>query len=71
MRKGMSSVNATDGPEMRMCSNPERPSVGSYLDNLRTPMPLRRKVLLLVRNLARRIVPRPATCCGHPGEPGC
>ncbi len=53
-----------------MCSE-EKPSPGSYLENLRAPMPLRRKVRLIARNVLRRIVPRPSTCCGHPGEPGC
>lgn len=47
------------------------PSLHSYLENLKAPMPLRRKVSLIVRNVLRRILPRPAACCGHPGEPGC
>ncbi len=53
-----------------MCSE-ERPSSGSYLANLRAPMPLGRKVRLIVRNVGRRLVPRPSACCGNHGEPGC
>jgi len=36
--------------------------------NLRQPVPLGRKLRLLIRNRLR--VP-PTPCCGHPGEPGC
>ena len=40
------------------------------LENLRQPMPWRRKLSLLVRNEWRK-VSTGSTCCGHPGEPGC
>lgn len=54
-----------------MCSDSEKPSPGAYLGNLRAPMPLGRKARLVLRNVMRRVVPRPSACCGHPGEPGC
>jgi hypothetical protein len=54
-----------------MCSNEDRPSPHSYLQNLKTPMPPGRKVRTIARNVFRRLLPRPSTCCGHPGEPGC
>jgi len=43
-------------------------SANAFLANLRQPMPLGRKLRLLLRNRLR-FPPRP--CCGHPGEPGC
>jgi hypothetical protein len=46
-----------------------RGGLGAYLDNLRRPMPLPRKLRLIVRNLSSRFPNR--ACCGHPGEPGC
>jgi hypothetical protein len=45
-------------------------SIGEYLTNLRAPMPLPRKIKLLLRNISIRIIKRQA-CCGHEGEPGC
>ncbi len=54
-----------------MCSEEKPPTTGSYLENLRAPMPLGRKLRLIARNAARRVFPKPTTCCGHPGEPGC
>ena len=52
-----------------MCSEGQ-PSVSAYIQNLREPMPLPRKMWLVARNVWRRIVRR-SDCCGHPGEPGC
>jgi hypothetical protein len=46
------------------------PSPSAYMANLRQPMPLDRKVRLLARNTARKVI-RLKSCCGHPGEPGC
>jgi hypothetical protein len=43
---------------------------GAFFTNMRAPMPLRRKIYLLLRNNCIKIVKRQA-CCGHPGEPGC
>ena len=47
-----------------------RPSITSFLTNLRAPMPLGRKIRLLLRNNWIKIRRR-SNCCGHPGEPGC
>ena len=47
-----------------------RPSLRAYFTNLRQPMPLPRKVFLLIRNAGRRITTM-SNCCGHPGQPGC
>jgi len=55
---------------MLVCDQ-EQPSAAAYLANLKQPMPLGKKLRLLARNAARRLFPRPATCCGHAGEPGC
>ncbi len=43
-------------------------SAGAFVANLRQPIPLGRKLGLLIQNRLR-FPPRP--CCGHPGEPGC
>jgi hypothetical protein len=40
----------------------------AFMANLRQPMPLGRKLRLLLRNRLRF---SPEFCCGHPGEPGC
>ncbi len=52
-----------------MCSN-TAPTRSAFLDNLRKPMPLDRKLRLLAANVWTKISLR-QTCCGHPGEPGC
>ena len=48
----------------------DRPRPSASLRNLMVPMPLGRKIRLVVRNTAIKIKTR-QTCCGHPGEPGC
>ena len=48
----------------------ERPSLGSFFGNMKAPMPLRRKLWLLVRNNMLKPLRR-SNCCGHHGEPGC
>jgi hypothetical protein len=48
----------------------KRPSIRDFLTNLSGPMPLGRKISLLIRNNATKIKKR-QDCCGHPGEPGC
>jgi hypothetical protein len=57
-----------------MCSEPkgDRSGIGpsAYVRNVLQPMPIGRKVRLVVRNGAIKIKTRSA-CCGHPGEPGC
>jgi hypothetical protein len=45
-----------------------RGTPSAFLDNLRQPMPLGRK---LGRLIANRFRFPPTPCCGHPGEPGC
>lgn len=50
-----------------MCAE-NQPSL--FIVNLRKPMPLGKKLRLLKQNIWVR-VSRHATCCGHPGEPGC
>jgi hypothetical protein len=52
-----------------MCGD-ERVTQNAYLRNLRANVPLGRKVWLVTRNMALRLL-RLKTCCGHPGEPGC
>lgn len=46
-----------------------RPSITAFLANLKAPMPLKRKVWLVIRNWLK--IRKWSTCCGHPGEPGC
>jgi hypothetical protein len=51
-------------------SHPSGPQPSAFLRNLRQPMPLGRKIRLVVRNNAIKFKTA-STCCGHPGEPGC
>ena len=57
-----------------MCSDTkfERPGPDpqAFLRNLRQPMPLGKKITLVMRNTALKFKTRTG-CCGHPGEPGC
>lgn len=46
------------------------PSLRAFFSNLATPMPLRRKAYLLLRNNFIKLS-KGRNCCGHPGEPGC
>ena len=46
------------------------PSLRNFITNMDAPMPLGKKLRLLVRNLSIRVVKRQG-CCGHAGEPGC
>jgi hypothetical protein len=46
------------------------PDIKSAFHNLSVPMPLHRKLWLILRNFAIKIRRR-QDCCGHPGEPGC
>ncbi|MFH1003568.1 MAG: hypothetical protein V1780_05425 [Chloroflexota bacterium] len=41
-----------------------------FLTNLAAPLPLRRKLWLVLRNTFIKLRRR-QSCCGHPGEPGC
>jgi len=38
--------------------------------NMSVPMPLHRKLYLVFRNNAIKVI-KMQSCCGHPGEPGC
>jgi len=51
-------------------SDDSRKSYRNFLTNMDAPMPLPRKLFLLVRNLSIRAIKR-QNCCGHDGEPGC
>lgn len=55
-----------------MCSEKGQggPSPSEALDNLRKPMPLGRKIRLIVRNNWIKLRTR-SECCGNHGEPGC
>ncbi len=53
-----------------MCTDENRPSPSAVMRNLREPMPLRRKLRLIVRNNLKKLVTR-QSCCGNHGEPGC
>jgi hypothetical protein len=46
------------------------PRLKDIFTNMSVPMPLHRKLYLVFRNNAIKIIKR-QTCCGHPGEPGC
>jgi hypothetical protein len=52
-----------------MCAN-NRPSAKAVRDNLRKQMPFGKKIGLIIKNTALKIV-RFKNCCGNPGEPGC
>jgi hypothetical protein len=49
---------------------PSGPNADAFRRNLRVPMPLGRKVRLVIKNTAIKIGTL-HNCCGHPGEPGC
>lgn len=53
-----------------MCSEKQRGTPGETLENLRQPMPLSRKLYLVVRNNWRKVRTL-SDCCGNYGEPGC
>jgi len=47
-----------------------RPNAKAIIDNLKKHIPFGKKVGLLIKNSAIKLV-KFQTCCGHPGEPGC
>jgi hypothetical protein len=53
-----------------MCANKKHGTPSEALENLRQPMPLRRKLHLFLRNNWLKIRTR-SDCCGNHGEPGC
>jgi len=52
-----------------MC-NGQKPSIKDFFTNMNAPVPLGKKISLLLRNNAIKIVKK-QNCCGHPDEPGC
>jgi len=52
-----------------MCDN-KGPNIRAFFTNMKVPMPFTRKLYLLVRNNALKIIKR-KNCCGNHGEPGC
>ena len=46
------------------------PSLRAIFTNMAVPMPFHRKLYLVLRNNAIKVVKR-QSCCGHYGEPGC
>jgi YHS domain-containing protein len=57
-------------PEKFLAKKEYMPSIRDYLTNMSVPMPLHRKIRLVVRNNWIRLTKRQG-CCGHHGEPGC
>ena len=54
-----------------MCAGKKKkPNVKDAVENIRKPMPLSKKLALLVRNNTYKLL-NLKSCCGHPGEPGC
>jgi hypothetical protein len=47
-----------------------KPDPKAFINNLKGPMPIHKKVFLFIKNNARKIVTA-KSCCGDPGEPGC
>ena len=46
------------------------PDLGAFFTNMSAPMPIHRKLYLVLRNNLIKVIKR-QSCCGHPGEPGC
>jgi hypothetical protein len=53
-----------------MCDEHRRGTLSETLANLKEPMPLRRKLYLVVRNNWIKLRTR-SGCCGNHGQPGC
>ncbi len=53
-----------------MCAQKKKPNVKDVVSNLSKPMPLTKKLSLLIKNNTYKLV-NFKNCCGHPGEPGC
>jgi hypothetical protein len=53
-----------------MCDDKRRGTVSQTVQNLRQPMPLTRKIRLVLRNNWRKARTL-SDCCGNYGEPGC
>jgi hypothetical protein len=46
------------------------PSLSAFFKNMSVPIPIHRKLYLVVHNTMIKIVKR-QSCCGHHGDPGC
>lgn len=53
-----------------MCAEHRRGTSHETIENLRQPMPLGRKIRLVLRNTWIKIRTG-SNCCGNHGEPGC
>jgi hypothetical protein len=53
-----------------MCAKKNKPNVKGVVSNLSKPMPLAKKLSLLIKNNTFKLL-NLQNCCGHPGEPGC
>lgn len=53
-----------------MCDEHRHGTPSETLENLRQPMPLPRKLYLIVRNTWLKIRTG-SSCCGNHGQPGC
>jgi hypothetical protein len=69
-REDQTSREGSGGVGYGSGTPPEGPSQTAFMRNLRVPMPIGRKVRLVIRNTAIKVKTR-QTCCGHRGEPGC
>ncbi len=47
-----------------------KPNLKSVIDNLKSSIPLKRKIYLFIKNFLLKLI-RFKSCCGNPGEPGC
>jgi hypothetical protein len=52
-----------------MCAS-QKPNIKAVLSNLKKPMSVWKKIELVVKNSAAKIL-KLQNCCGHQGEPGC
>jgi hypothetical protein len=53
-----------------MCSEQRHGTPQETLENLRQPMPITRKLRLVLRNNLIKLRTR-QSCCGNHGQPGC
>jgi len=53
-----------------MCAQKKKPNVKDVVSNISKPMPLTKKISLLLKNNTYKLL-NFKSCCGHPGEPGC
>jgi len=53
-----------------MCAQKKKPNAKDVVSNLSKPMPLTKKISLLIKNNTYKLL-NFKSCCGHPGEPGC